>query len=171
MDESLEAWLGQHLSRKKWRITTAESCTGGLIGHRITNVPGSSNYYDRGFITYSNEAKMAILGVPEKVLIAHGAVSDACARAMAEGARRAPRAEAAGSEPGPAEVGLAVTGIAGPGGGSPDKPVGTVFMAVALPSGTRSGRYLFEGDRAAVKEQTADSALEMLRAALLESEG
>ena len=170
MDESLEAWLGQHLSRKKWRITTAESCTGGLIGHRITNVPGSSNYYDRGFITYSNEAKMAILGVPEEVLIAHGAVSDACARAMAEGARRAVGAEAAGTELGPPEVGLAVTGIAGPGGGAPDKPVGTVFMAVALPSGTRIGRYLFEGDRAAVKEQTADSALEMLRAALLESE-
>ncbi len=158
MDESLEIWLGRHLSQKKWRITTAESCTGGLIGHRITNVPGSSGYFDRGFITYSNEAKMAILGVPEDILIAHGAVSDACARAMAEGAKSAASAE----------VGLAVTGIAGPGGGAPGKPVGTVFMAVALPSGTRSGRYLFEGDRIAVKEQTADSALEMLRAALLD---
>jgi PncC family amidohydrolase len=158
VDESLEIWLGRHLSQKKWRITTAESCTGGLIGHRITNVPGSSGYFDRGFITYSNEAKMAILGVPEDILIAHGAVSDACARAMAEGAKSAASAE----------VGLAVTGIAGPGGGAPGKPVGTVFMAVALPSGTRSGRYLFEGDRIAVKEQTADSALEMLRAALLD---
>ncbi len=158
MDESLEIWLGRHLSQKKWRITTAESCTGGLIGHRITNVPGSSGYFDRGFITYSNEAKMAILGVPEDILIAHGAVSDACARAMAEGAKSAASAE----------VGLAVTGIAGPGGGAPGKPVGTVFMAVALPSGMRSGRYLFEGDRIAVKEQTADSALEMLRAALLD---
>ena len=96
--------------------------------------------------------------MPEKVLIDHGAVSDPCARAMAEGARRAAGAEA----------GLAVTGIAGPGGGTPDKPVGTVFMAVSLPSGTRSGRFLFEGDRVSVKEQTADAALEMLRGALLE---
>ncbi len=157
MDESLEKWVGGFLTEKKWRLTTAESCTGGLIGHRITNVAGSSNYYERGFITYSNEAKREILGVPEKVLIDHGAVSDPCARAMAEGARRAADAEA----------GLAVTGIAGPGGGTPEKPVGTVFMAVSLPSGTRSGRFLFEGDRVSVKEQTAEAALEMLRDALL----
>ncbi len=150
--------MGEILTEKKWRLTTAESCTGGLIGHRITNVAGSSNYYERGFITYSNEAKREILGVPEKVLIGHGAVSDPCARAMAEGARRAAGAEA----------GLAVTGIAGPGGGTPEKPVGTVFMAVSLPSGTRSGRFLFEGDRVSVKEQTAEAALEMLRGALLE---
>ncbi|MEE9257018.1 MAG: CinA family protein [bacterium] len=158
MDESLEKWVGGFLTKKKWRLTTAESCTGGLIGHRITNVAGSSNYYERGFITYSNEAKREILGVPEKVLIDHGAVSDPCARAMAEGARRAAGAEA----------GLAVTGIAGPGGGTPEKPVGTVFMAVSLPSGTRSGRFLFEGGRIEVKERTSEAALEMLRDALLE---
>ena len=95
--------------------------------------------------------------MPEKVLEGHGAVSDPCARAMAEGVRRA----------GGAETGLAVTGIAGPGGGTPDKPVETVFMAVSLPSGTRSGRFLFEGDRVSVKEQTSEAALEMLRDALL----
>jgi len=76
VDESLEAWLGPYFTNKKWWLTTAESCTGGLIGHRITNVPGSSGYYERGFITYSNEAKMELLGVPEEIFISHGAVSD-----------------------------------------------------------------------------------------------
>ena len=160
MDESLEAWLGPYFTNKKWWLTPAESCTGGLIGHRITNVPGSSGYYERGFITYSNEAKMELLGVPEEIFISHGAVSDPCARAMAEGARRA-----AG-----ADVGVSVTGIAGPGGGLPGKPVGTVFMAVALPSGTLSGRYQFEGDRMAVKEQTSDAALALVKESLLGQE-
>ena len=160
MDESLEAWLGPYFTNKKWWLTTAESCTGGLIGHRITNVPGSSGYYERGFITYSNEAKMELLGVPEEIFISHGAVSDPCARAMAEGARRA-----AG-----ADVGVSVTGIAGPGGGLPGKPVGTVFMGVALPSGTLSGRYQFEGDRMAVKEQTSDAALALVKESLLGQE-
>ena len=160
MDESLEAWLGPYFTNKKWWLTTAESCTGGLIGHRITNVPGSSGYYERGFITYSNEAKMELLGVPEEIFISHGAVSDPCARAMAEGARRA-----AG-----ADVGVSVTGIAGPGGGLPGKPVGTVFMAVALPSGTLSGLYQFEGDRMAVKEQTSDAALALVKESLLGQE-
>jgi nicotinamide-nucleotide amidase len=160
VDESLESWLGPYLSGKGWHLSTAESCTGGLIGHRVTNVPGSSDYFERGFITYSNEAKMEILGVPEELLKAHGAVSDPCVRAMADGVRRA-----AGCE-----VGLAVTGIAGPGGGTPEKPVGTVFMAVSLPSGTLSWRCQFEGRRIEVKEQTAESALEMLRDALLAGE-
>ena len=157
MDESLEAWIGPYFTNRKWRLTTAESCTGGLIGHRITNVPGSSGYYERGFITYSNEAKMELLSVPEDIFISHGAVSDPCARAMAEGARKA-----AG-----ADVGVSVTGIAGPGGGVPGKPVGTVFMAVALPSEIHSGRYQFEGGRVAVKEQTSDAALALLKALLL----
>ncbi len=160
MDEAPEEWLGRVLSRRAWHLTTAESCTGGLIAHRITNVPGSSGYFDRGFITYSNEAKMEILKVPENVLIAHGAVSEPCARAMAEGARKS-----AGSE-----VGLSVTGIAGPSGGSPEKPVGTVFMAVSLPSGTRCSRFLFQGERFQIKEQAAEAALEMLREILQEEE-
>ncbi len=160
MGEAPEEWLGPELSRRKWHLTTAESCTGGLIAHRITNISGSSGYFDRGFITYSNEAKMAMLKVPEDVLIAHGAVSEPCARAMAEGARKA-----AGSE-----VGVSVTGIAGPSGGSPEKPVGTVFMAVSLPSGTKVKRFQFQGERVRIKEQTADAALEMLREALQEEE-
>ncbi len=160
MDEAPEEWLGRVLSRRTWHLTTAESCTGGLIAHRITNVPGSSGYFDRGFITYSNEAKMEILKVPENVLTAHGAVSEPCARAMAEGARKS-----AGSE-----VGLSVTGIAGPSGGSPEKPVGTVFMAVSLPSGTRCSRFIFQGERFQIKEQAAEAALEMLREVLQEEE-
>jgi len=156
----LEEWLGGHLTRRRWHLATAESCTGGLVAHRITNVSGSSGYFERGFITYSNEAKMELLGVPEEVFIRHGAVSEPCARAMAEGARRA-----AGSE-----AGLSVTGIAGPAGGTPEKPVGTVFMAVALPSGTRCREQHFLGDRARIKEQTAEAALRLLREAL-EEEG
>lgn len=153
-----EEGLGSVLSQKGWHLTTAESCTGGLIAHRITNVSGSSEYFDRGFITYSNEAKMALLGVPEEVLIAHGAVSEPCARAMADGARKAAEAEA----------GLSVTGIAGPTGGSPEKPVGTVFMAVSLPSGTQCQRFQFQGERIEIKEQTAETALRMLQRALQE---
>lgn len=158
MAERLEEWLGPELTRRKWRLATAESCTGGLVAHRITNVSGSSVYFDRGLITYSNEAKMELLGVPAEVLAAHGAVSGPCARAMAEGARRAAGCEA----------GLSVTGIAGPTGGTPQKPVGTVFMAVALPSGTRCREHHFQGARAEIKEQTAEAALRLLREALEE---
>jgi nicotinamide-nucleotide amidase len=160
LDQVPEEWLGPFLTNKGWRLTTAESCTGGLIAHRVTNVSGSSNYFDRGFVTYSNEAKMEILKVPEDVLIAHGAVSEPCARAMAEGVKKV----------GGSEVGVSVTGIAGPSGGSPDKPVGTVFMAVSLPSGTMCQRFLFHGDRLRIKEQTAEAALQMLREALQKEE-
>lgn len=160
MDQVPEEWLGPFLSRKGWRMTTAESCTGGLIAHRVTNVSGSSGYFERGFITYSNEAKMEILKVPEDVLIAHGAVSEPCARAMAEGVRKVSSSE----------VGLSVTGIAGPSGGSPDKPVGTVFMAASIPSGTICKHFLFHGDRLQIKEQTADAALQMLCEALQKEE-
>lgn len=156
MAEKLEEWLGPEMLRREWKIATAESCTGGLIAHRITNVPGSSGYFDRGFITYSNEAKMEELGVPADLLAAHGAVSEPCARAMAEGARRAAASEAA----------LSVTGIAGPSGGTPQKPVGTVFMAVSLPSGTRCREQHFQGDRISIQVQTAEAALRFLREVL-----
>ncbi len=159
MAESVEAWLGVRLGEKGWRIATAESCTGGLIASRITDVSGSSAYFERGFVTYSNEAKMELLSVAKEIVAAEGgpgAVSEACARAMAEGVRAA-----AGSE-----VGLSVTGIAGPGGGSAEKPVGTVYMAVALPSGTTCKHCLFAGSRLEVKAQTAQAALEMVRDAL-----
>ncbi len=159
MAESLEEQVGAHLGDRGWRIATAESCTGGLIASRITDVSGSSAYFEQGFITYSNEAKMALLGVPPEIVATEGgpgAVSAACARAMAEGVRRA-----SGSE-----VGLSVTGIAGPSGGSPEKPVGTVYMAVALPAGVACRRHLFHGSRLEVKAQAVRAALEMARDAL-----
>ena len=159
MAESVEEWLGAYLSDKGWRIATAESCTGGLIASRITDVSGSSAYFEQGFVTYSNEAKMTLLGVSKDIVATEGgpgAVSEACARAMAEGARAA-----TGSE-----VGLSVTGIAGPTGGTPEKPVGTVYMAVATPSGATCRHHLFEGSRLEVKAQTAEAALEMTRDAL-----
>ena len=163
MSGSVEEWLGAYLSKKGWRIATAESCTGGLIASRITNVSGSSVYFEQGFITYSNEAKMAILGVPKNILATKGgpgAVSEACARAMAEGVRAA-----AGSD-----IGLSVTGIAGPTGGTAEKPVGTVYLAVATSSGTNCQHHVFEGSRLEVKAQTAQAALEMTRDALEASE-
>lgn len=159
MAESVEEWLGAYLSDKGWRIATAESCTGGLIASRITDISGSSAYFEQGFVTYSNEAKMTLLGVSKDIVATEGgpgAVSEACARAMAEGARAA-----TGSE-----VGLSVTGIAGPTGGTPEKPVGTVYMAVATLSGTTCRHHLFEGSRLEVKAQTAQAALEMARDAL-----
>ena len=159
MAESVEEWLGAYLGEKGWRIATAESCTGGLIANRITDVSGSSAYFEQGFVTYSNEAKMALLGVSKDIVATEGgpgAVSEACARAMAQGVRAA-----AGSE-----VGLSVTGIAGPTGGSAGKPVGTVYMSVATPSGAICRHHLFEGSRLEVKAQAAQAALEMARDAL-----
>ena len=159
MAESVEEWLGAYLNEKGWRIATAESCTGGLIAGRITDVSGSSAYFEQGFITYSNEAKMRLLGVSKDIVATEGgpgAVSEACARAMAEGVRAA-----AGSE-----VGLSVTGIAGPTGGSAEKPVGTVYIAVATPSGAVCRHHLFDGSRLEVKAQAAQAALDMARDAL-----
>jgi len=159
MAGSVEEWLGAYLSDKGWRIATAESCTGGLIASRITDVSGSSVYFEQGFITYSNEAKMALLGVSQDIVATEGgpgAVSEECALAMAEGVR-----SATGSD-----VGLSVTGIAGPTGGSAEKPVGTVYMAVATSSGATCRHHLFKGTRLEVKAQTAQSALDMARDAL-----
>jgi len=159
MAGSVEEWLGAYLGEKGWRIATAESCTGGLIASRITDVSGSSAYFDQGFITYSNEAKMALLGVSRDIVATEGgpgAVSEACARAMAEGVRAA-----TGSE-----IGLSVTGIAGPTGGSAGKPVGTVYMAVATPSSAICRHHLFEGSRLEVKALAAQAALDMARDAL-----
>ena len=159
MAGSVEEWLGSYLGDKGWRIATAESCTGGLIASRITDISGSSAYFEQGFITYSNEAKIALLGVSKDIVAVEGgpgAVSEACARAMAEGVRAV-----TGSD-----VGLSVTGIAGPTGGTAEKPVGTVYMAVATPSGTTCRHHLFEGSRLEVKAKTAQAALDMARDAL-----
>lgn len=138
-------------------LALAESCTGGMIAARITAVPGSSRYFRLGIVAYHNDAKERLLAVPEAMLAAHGAVSDAVARAMAEGARTA-----AGSD-----VALAVTGIAGPEGGTPEKPVGTVFIALADRSGCDAHRYRFRGTREDVRRRTTEEAFSLLKNHLL----
>jgi nicotinamide-nucleotide amidase len=152
-NDTLEQAVGAEMTRQGLTLCLAESCTGGLIGHRLTRVPGSSAYLERGLVVYSNRAKHELLGVREETLAAHGAVSQACAGEMALGAR-----ERSG-----ADLGLAVTGIAGPGGGSPEKPVGTVWFGLAGPEGLMTRACRFHGDRAMVKLQASETALDLLR--------
>jgi PncC family amidohydrolase len=142
------------LSGKK--LAVAESCTGGLLGARITGVSGSSACFLGGVISYSNELKERLLGVPAKVLVEHGAVSEQAARAMAEGALRAARADFA----------LSVTGIAGPDGGTPSKPVGLVYIGLAGSGDTVVRRYVFAGDRSAVRKSAVEEALALLLSVL-----
>ncbi|HYE91439.1 MAG TPA: nicotinamide-nucleotide amidohydrolase family protein, partial [Terriglobales bacterium] len=151
--DSLEAVVGRLLKEKGLWLSVAESCTGGLVGHRITSVAGSSAYFERGVMVYTNTAKEAMLGVDEAILRAHGAVSAQCAEAMARGI--CARSGAA--------CGIAVTGIAGPGGATPGKPVGTVYIAVAVRDAVEARRFWFHGDRASVKWQSSVMALDMLR--------
>ena len=142
--------LGHALAGLGWRIATAESCTGGLIAGAITDIAGSSGWFDRGFVTYSNDAKRDMLGVRADTLTRHGAVSEHTAREMAEGALAHSLAD----------IAVAVTGIAGPGGGSATKPVGTVCFAWARRHAvTHSETWHFEGDRAAVRAQTVAHVL------------
>jgi PncC family amidohydrolase len=148
----LAAAIGARLTARGLTVATAESCTGGLIGHLITEIAGSSAYYVGGIVAYSNDVKRSQLGVPEATLATHGAVSESTARAMAEGARRTLGAD----------IGVATTGIAGPGGGSESKPVGLVYVAVATRDGTIVERHLLDGDRHAIKQQTAAAALRLL---------
>jgi nicotinamide-nucleotide amidase len=140
------------------KLATAESCTGGLIAGLLTEIPGSSDVVERGFVTYSNEAKMECLGVPEALLQAHGAVSEAVARAMAEGAAKRARAD----------VAVSVTGVAGPGGGSGSKPVGLVHLAAARAGGTTLHRECRFGDvgRGEVRARSVEAALALLWSAL-----
>lgn len=147
-----EERLGNILVARSLTIGTAESCTGGLIANRITNVPGSSGYFEGGFITYSNKAKTLFLGVPEEAIDRNGAVSYVVASAMARGAR-----EKLG-----VDMAVAVTGIAGPGGGVPGKPVGTVFIGLATGKGTFVREFHFTGTRRSIKRQTADRAMEFI---------
>ena len=137
-------------------MTTAESCTGGMIAAACTDLSGSSNWFERGWVTYSNAAKTTELGVPAALIAQHGAVSEPVARAMAEGALNNASAQ----------VGVAVTGVAGPTGGSPDKPVGTVWFGWATPAGVVSEVQHFDGDRAAVRSATVQHALKRLLALL-----
>jgi PncC family amidohydrolase len=160
-EETLEVVVGRLLLERRLTVSMAESCTGGLVGHRLTNIAGSSRYVERGVVVYSNQAKEQLLGVPEEMLRAHGAVSAPVAEAMVAGICRI-----SGSA-----CGIAVTGIAGPDGGTPAKPVGTVFIAVAAPGrdGPRIAvrRFRFPGGREAVKWQSSQAALDLLRRALL----
>ena len=151
--ESLEQVVGRHLVARGLTLAVAESCTGGLVGHRLTGVPGSSAFFERGVVVYSNRAKQELLGVSEEILRTHGAVSQACAEAMVRGI-----CERSG-----AACGLAITGIAGPDGGTPAKPVGTVFIGLAAPGMVEARHFRFAGGRAAVKWQSSDVALDMLR--------
>jgi len=151
--ETIETIVARLLTAHGLTLALAESCTGGLIADHLTDIPGSSIFFERGAVTYSNTAKMALLGVPEAVLAAHGAVSEPTARLMAEGIRRT-----AGTD-----LGLAVTGIAGPGGGTEAKPVGTLFVALAAGEETLCRRYALRWDRRRNKIMAAFLALMMLR--------
>lgn len=159
--ESLEEVVGGLLKAEGLTIACAESCTGGLIGHRLTEIPGSSDYFLESAVTYSNRAKIRRLGVPEALIEKHGAVSAQVARAMALGIRRTSGAD----------LGLAVTGIAGPGGGTPRKPVGLVYVALARRRGTAVIRILFSGGRTQVKFQSSQKALDLVRKALTSNTG
>lgn len=150
---ALATQLGEALKRKGWMLAVAESCTGGGIAQACTAIPGSSEWFDRGFVTYSNRSKTEMLGVSADLIERHGAVSEEVARAMAEGAIKHSHAH----------VAVAVTGIAGPGGGSPAKPVGTVCFAWALKGGTAlSLRRALAGDRAAIRAQSVVASVELL---------
>jgi PncC family amidohydrolase len=150
--DALELTVGGLLQRRGVTLAVAESCTGGLIGHRMTNVPGSSAYYQGSITAYSYDAKELILHVRHDTLYQYGAVSERTAREMAQGVRRAFRAD----------VGLAVTGIAGPGGGMPEKPVGLVYIALATPDGEWVERQVWTGNRLENKEHSAEAALDLL---------
>lgn len=144
--------LAQALRARGWKLATAESCTGGMVAAACTSLGGSSEWFERGFVTYSNEAKTDSLGVDAQLIAQHGAVSEVVARAMAFGAIRHSLAQ----------VAVAVTGVAGPSGGSPQKPVGTVWFGFQLDGRLVSETHLFPGDRAAVREATMLHALRRL---------
>ena len=142
--------LGDKLRARGWMLATAESCTGGWVGHLVTAIPGSSTWYERGFITYTNDAKIEMLGVPGELLATHGAVSEEVASAMAAGALAHSHAQAA----------LAISGIAGPGGGTPQKPVGLVCYGWALADGTlMSSTCRLDGDREEIRSRAVAAAM------------
>lgn len=148
----IEERIGKILSERGLKLAVSESCTGGLICHRITNISGSSNYFQAGFVTYSNESKSRFLGVDEKVLEEKGAVSEDVAKLMAEGVRRVTGCD----------IGISVTGIAGPLGGTPEKPVGLVFIGLSTGDLTVVRRYKFRGERLDIKDKASEEALKLL---------
>ena len=150
---AVEAEIGELLRAKGLTLAIAESCTGGLLGHLITDVPGSSDYFLGGVISYSDEAKERLLGVRRETLLEEGAVSEETAFEMARGARDLFHSDLA----------LAITGIAGPGGGTADKPVGLVYIALAAPDRELSERHIWSEDRLGNKRRSAERALELLK--------
>lgn len=154
----LEAQIGPILREKKLKLVLAESCTGGMIGNRITNIPGSSDYYLGSITAYAYEAKEKILGVDHDALMKYGAVSREIALAMAQGARQA----LAGSFPLEKLIGISVTGIAGPGGGMPHKPVGLAYIGMSAPGGDWVWKFLWQGNRVENKETSSNAALSLL---------
>ncbi len=152
MEEPLEVQVGNLLVQRSLTLAVAESCTGGLVGHLLTNVPGSSTYFLGGVIAYANEAKVHLLGVKPETLEKHGAVSFYTVLEMADGVRKAFSAN----------VGLSTSGIAGPTGGTPEKPVGTVWIGLSAVDGGASLVFNFDGNRQSIKEQAARAALQVL---------
>jgi PncC family amidohydrolase len=149
MDEPLEQVVLERMGASGQTLALAESCTGGLVSHRITNIPGSSIIFNGGIVSYSNDAKMSLLGVRAETLQEHGAVSEQTVLEMACGVRRALSAD----------IGAAVSGIAGPGGATPGKPVGLVWIGLSASAIESAWRYMFQGDRASIKEQSAQAVL------------
>jgi nicotinamide-nucleotide amidase len=160
-DRNLINKVSDELKKHHMTIATAESCTGGLLAHTLTNVSGSSAYFDRGVISYSNQAKTQLLGIPENLIQKHGVVSKEVAAAMANAIRQNAQVD----------YGIATTGIAGPTGGSKDKPVGLVYIAVSMKDSIVVKQFLFSGDRLANKESTCDAALKLLWEILTQKKG
>ena len=156
-EQSLEEVVGLYLMMKNATISVAESCTGGMLAQRLTSVPGSSRYFMSGVVCYSNESKMELAGIPPLLIEMQGAVSEEVARGLAEGIRAR-----SGTT-----IGVGVTGIAGPGGGSAEKPVGTIHIAVASPAETQHRQFFFPGDREKIRWQTSQTALDMVRRELI----
>jgi len=152
IDEELLNKISFQLKKQHLTVATAESCTGGLIAHTLTNIPGSSDYFERGVISYSNKSKIELLEIPENMLKTYGAVSEQVAKAMAEGIRVKSNVD----------IGIATTGIAGPTGGTKEKPVGLVYIAISTSNNTRVKKFLFSGNRLQNKESTCNAALDML---------
>lgn len=152
MDNLPEYPIGRLLRARRLKLAAAESCTGGLVADRITDVPGSSDYFLGGVVAYDNQVKMDLLKVPPELLARYGAVSEQTVRAMAEGARCLLGAD----------IAVSVSGVAGPGGGSPQKPVGVTWIGLAAPEGTWARHFRWSGDRRANKESSADAALQFI---------
>jgi len=145
----IEKRIGKMLKERGLKIAVAESCTGGLISSRITDISGASDYFEAGITTYSNESKIRLLNVPEDIIDRYGAVSEETAKAMAEGVKKTVHAD----------IGVSVTGIAGPTGGTEGKPVGTVFIGLATKKATYVRKFFFDGNRLEIRRKTSDAAL------------